>query len=183
MKPRSPKRKKLMAAFLSLLYTICMMYLLFLRRLTNGRADHFRLSAQTYGYRRTVRNNINLVPFRTIRRFYRSWCASVAENGFDPLEYGFINNVGNVLLFVPLGILLPYFWKSQRNPLVFLFTTAFLIVCVEVTQGLLLLGSCDIDDLILNTAGAAIGYLFYMLIYLIRKKRESYETSNKSGKV
>lgn len=176
MKSNRRRRRKLLAALVSLVYTICMLYLLFVRRLTNGRADRIRLHAETYGYRRTVLNNINLVPLRTIRRFYRSWRTSLAADGFDPLNYSFVNNFGNVLLFVPLGILLPYFWKAQRNPLFFLLTTLLLITGVEVSQGLLLLGTCDIDDLILNMIGSLIGYVLYMTAHLICKKRKLHGT-------
>jgi glycopeptide antibiotics resistance protein len=35
---------------------------------------------------------------------------------------------------------------------------AITISCVEILQLFTLLGYCDVDDLILNTLGAAIGY-------------------------
>ena len=42
-----------------------------------------------------------------------------------------------------------------------LLTVILVISAVEAAQTLLLVGTCDIDDLILNTAGAAIGYGLY----------------------
>ena len=41
------------------------------------------------------------------------------------------------------------------------FTVTLLIAVVETTQLFTLLGSCDVDDLILNLLGAALGYGIY----------------------
>ena len=177
------KKRRTFMAFCSMVYMVCMCYLLFLRRLTNGRADGIRRYAQEHGYRQAVRNFIQPIPLRTIRNFYRSWRFALQRNGFDLWNYAFINNAGNVLIFVPLGFILPYFWKAQRNPLVFLFTTTLLIGCVEVTQVLLLLGCCDVDDLILNTAGCVIGYLLYGIFYLMFRRHRHDRTHHSTDQV
>ena len=100
----------------------------------------------------------NLVPFRTIRLFL---------NVLDHPVYwqdALVNLGGNVILFIPLGFFLPRvfpwlrkFWRTGL-------ATALLITAVELAQLLTLLGSCDIDDLILNVIGAAIGYGIHKLI-------------------
>ena len=38
-----------------------------------------------------------------------------------------------------------------------------MIVCIEIIQLVTLLGSLDVDDLILNMIGVVIGYLIYRL--------------------
>lgn len=167
---RSPNQKRrLCAALVSMAYLCCMLYLLFLRRLHNGKAARYQRYAAAHGYRKAIRDNTNLVPFRTIRRFYRAWRTSVNKHGFDLWNYSFVNNAGNILIFIPLGMLLPYFWKAQRNPLVFLLTVVLLIGCVEVGQVTMLLGCCDIDDLILNLLGAMIGFGLYHIYRRVRK--------------
>ena len=66
-------------------------------------------------------------------------------------------------MFVPLGFLLPrVFPKLHSLPLVLL-TTAGIITVVEILQLLTLVGSCDIDDLILNVAGSGLGYWIHKL--------------------
>ncbi|WP_330286028.1 VanZ family protein [Streptomyces sp. NBC_00576] len=67
---------------------------------------------------------------------------------------------GNLLLGVPFGILMPVVAPRTRGVLRVLFLTAAVMLMVEVAQGALITGRAfDIDDVILNTTGALIGYL------------------------
>ncbi|WP_199827660.1 VanZ family protein [Streptomyces specialis] len=67
---------------------------------------------------------------------------------------------GNVLLGVPFGVLLPMLFPRFRGLLRVAGVTAVVMVMVEISQGLIVEGRAfDIDDVILNTAGALIGYL------------------------
>jgi glycopeptide antibiotics resistance protein len=67
---------------------------------------------------------------------------------------------GNILLGVPFGVLMPVVAPRTRGVLRVLFLTAIVMLMVEVAQGALITGRAfDIDDVILNTTGALIGYL------------------------
>jgi hypothetical protein len=67
---------------------------------------------------------------------------------------------GNVLLGVPFGILLPMLFPRARGLLRVVVITALVMVLVETAQGLIVEGRAfDIDDVILNTTGALLGYL------------------------
>jgi VanZ family protein len=67
---------------------------------------------------------------------------------------------GNVLLGVPFGILLPVLTPRTYGILRVLAFTTLVMLLVELFQGALVTGRAfDIDDVILNTAGALIGYL------------------------
>ncbi|GGR83120.1 hypothetical protein GCM10010269_22800 [Streptomyces humidus] len=67
---------------------------------------------------------------------------------------------GNVLLGVPFGILVPVVAPRARGLLRVLLLTATVMLLVEFAQGALVTGRAfDIDDVILNTTGALIGYL------------------------
>ena len=67
---------------------------------------------------------------------------------------------GNLLLGVPFGILVPVVAPRTRGVLRVLFLTATVMLMVEVAQGALITGRAfDIDDVILNTTGALVGYL------------------------
>ncbi|MEU6913303.1 VanZ family protein [Streptomyces olindensis] len=67
---------------------------------------------------------------------------------------------GNILLGVPFGVLVPVVAPRTRGVLRVLFLTAVVMLLVEFAQGALVTGRAfDIDDVILNTSGALIGYL------------------------
>lgn len=67
---------------------------------------------------------------------------------------------GNILLGVPFGVLLPMLFPKARGLLRVAVVTALVMVLVECAQGAIVEGRAfDIDDVILNTAGALIGYL------------------------
>ncbi|GAA2385119.1 hypothetical protein GCM10010420_04370 [Streptomyces glaucosporus] len=67
---------------------------------------------------------------------------------------------GNILLGVPFGVLLPVAWPRARGLLRVAALTAVVMAAVEVVQGLVVPGRAfDIDDVILNTTGALLGYL------------------------
>ncbi|WP_107119879.1 VanZ family protein [Streptomyces regalis] len=67
---------------------------------------------------------------------------------------------GNLLLGVPFGILVPVVAPRTRGVLRVLLLTATVMLLVECAQGALVTGRAfDIDDVILNTTGALIGYL------------------------
>ncbi|WP_234319032.1 VanZ family protein [Streptomyces sp. NRRL S-237] len=68
---------------------------------------------------------------------------------------------GNLLMGVPFGVLLPVLLPPARGLLRVAVVTVALMTLVELTQGALVTGRVfDIDDVILNTAGALLGYLF-----------------------
>lgn len=67
---------------------------------------------------------------------------------------------GNVLLGVPFGVLLPVLAPGARGWLRVPALTALMTLFVELAQGALITGRAfDIDDVLLNTTGALIGYL------------------------
>ncbi|MEU1116264.1 MULTISPECIES: VanZ family protein [unclassified Streptomyces] len=68
---------------------------------------------------------------------------------------------GNVLLGVPFGLLLPVVLPRTRGLIRVGLATAVTMVLVELAQGAFVTGrTFDVDDVILNTAGALLGYLF-----------------------
>jgi glycopeptide antibiotics resistance protein len=67
---------------------------------------------------------------------------------------------GNILLGVPFGVLLPALWPRARGLIRVTLVTAAVMLLVELAQGALVEGRAfDIDDVILNTTGAILGYL------------------------
>ncbi|MFJ8934570.1 VanZ family protein [Streptomyces sp. NPDC102365] len=67
---------------------------------------------------------------------------------------------GNIVLGIPFGLLLPLLVPKARGILRVTLLTALAMLLVEVVQGTFITGRAfDIDDVILNTSGALIGYL------------------------
>ena len=120
------------------------------------------------GYWNTLSQHLSLQPFHTIRLF-----ANVLLGNFSDASRrsAIVNLVGNVILFLPLGFLPPLLWKSFRKLWKCLLWGGLIIICVEVCQLFLLVGNCDIDDLLLNLVGIAMGYGFYSLIRWIDERR------------
>ena len=97
----------------------------------------------------------NLTPFATIGRYLRhlSW-----ENRPDLWQGAAVNLAGNVLMFIPLGLLVPRVFPRLRKFWKALAVLTLTIVAVELIQLVALVGTCDVDDLILNVAGITLGY-------------------------
>ncbi|MDT9682836.1 VanZ family protein [Streptomyces sp. TRM76323] len=67
---------------------------------------------------------------------------------------------GNIALGVPFGLLLPVLAPRARGLLRVVAATAVVMTLVELVQGALITGRAfDVDDVILNSTGALLGYL------------------------
>lgn len=106
-------------------------------------------------YWEQLRANLNLVPFRTIRLYIRL-LTRIPDSRYIP--HAIINLLGNVVMFIPLGLLLPRVFKKLNKFLRVMLATALIVTAVELLQLFTLVGSLDIDDLLLNLLGAALGY-------------------------
>lgn len=80
---------------------------------------------------------------------------------------GWKNSILNILLFVPLGMMMPILWNSfrtQKNTLLFGFGTSLAIELLQI----LTFRATDVNDLITNTFGAYLGFL--CTSFLLQKK-------------
>ncbi len=98
---------------------------------------------------------VNLIPFQTIRFYLFSGRVSNTIT--------FQNIVGNIMAFMPIGILIPLLRRKLSLKFTFFFSLV-LSGAIEITQYLTGLGSCDIDDLILNVLGGMSVSLFLLLL-------------------
>ena len=68
------------------------------------------------------------------------------------------NSILNILLFIPLGVALPFLWnkfRTKRNSVLFGFAVSFVIELLQI----LTYRATDINDLITNTLGTYLGFL------------------------
>ena len=95
---------------------------------------------------------LNLSLFTDLIKIYRN-------GGIGEFFRLFLGNIG---WFVPFGFLLPILSKRKS----FIFTIAIGLVFslfIETTQFIFYKGVAELDDLILNVFGAAVGYLLYKM--------------------
>ncbi|APS23295.1 membrane protein [Streptomyces sp. Tue 6075] len=91
----------------------------------------------------------NLQPGRSLRQYAEDYTflAACKQAG------------GNVLLGVPFGLLLPFLVPRRLRMIRTVLLAAVVMAVVELIQGALVQGRAfDIDDVILNTTGALLGY-------------------------
>lgn len=76
--------------------------------------------------------------------------------------------LGNIGWFVPFGFLLPIILK-RKSLLTTIIAGLMFSFFIETMQFIFYKGVAELDDLILNTLGAAIGYFIYYLYCKMRK--------------
>lgn len=144
------QKKQRATTIFALLYGMAMLFLLFLRapRITE------------LPYVQQLRQHLNPVPLHTIRHYL--W---IFQHSKSPhiLQYAVVNFCGNIFLFLPLGFFPPMLGNQFRKFWKTVLLAASVMIIVELLQMLLLVGTCDIDDVILNVTGASIGYGIYKL--------------------
>ena len=128
---------------LFLIYIAAMVYFLFF-------SEELNRNSGPYEY--------NLVLLKEIKRGF--WCY---QNGMK--KYFFLNVVMNVVAFMPLGFILPIISPKNRKFLNILALGFELTLLIELLQLFLRVGCFDVDDLLLNTIGAVLGYLLFKICY------------------
>ena len=99
---------------------------------------------------------------------------------YDIRREAVINIIGNICLFIPTGILLPILYRRLDSFRKVLLAGAGLSLAIEIIQLLLPNSVTDIDDLILNTAGVAIGYGIYTLVKSMKGNNGNRKTDSAS---
>lgn len=86
------------------------------------------------------------------------WIPFDTPGGF---RYIVLYSVANMIMFLPLGILLPIGWKKMSSLKRVLIAGFCGSLFIEVSQLLLQCGVFQTEDLIMNTVGAGLGYGMY----------------------
>jgi glycopeptide antibiotics resistance protein len=150
VKAETKKRIRILSWVLFVLYLLLLMYFLFF--------------SEWYGRKNWIEEDYryNLVLFKEIRRFwiYREQLG---------MEAVLLNLAGNVVGFLPFGFILPiisrrmrHFWLTSLMG----FLMSFFVECLQLIGKV---GSFDVDDLLLNTAGALAGYILFAICNGIRR--------------
>ncbi len=103
----------------------------------------------------------NFECFRTIKLYIRYW---------DHKELNsFGNLIGNVLIFIPFGYMMPRLFEKSKKLLIFLAQLLILILGLELVQLYTNFGVFDVDDILLNCLGGLIGFVLYKIINGLKK--------------
>lgn len=129
--------------------------------------------------------SVNIIPVITTVREVSNITNNPNMHNFM-VRFWIKNIFGNTLLLMPLGIMLPVLWRKfheLRKTVMFAFCIS---LCIEVIQ---LLSSYignvgrafDIDDIILNTIGAWVGFFIYDKVVrrvFVKYKLKVIDTAN-----
>ena len=156
---RGDKNSGVLIRILFLVYAAVMLWLLFGQRVgEEGISVYFGITSE----------NLNLIPLKTVKLYL--WLLQNSTNE-ALMRHAVINIVGNVVLFVPLGWFLPRIWVRFRGFFKTVLAVLLLISAVEIIQYFTRLGSCDVDDLILNLTGALVGFVLWKIGIYRRSKK------------
>ena len=131
-------------------YCAVMLWLLFIR--------YRSIEITDYWYQ--VSTRVNLIPFSSMG----SMLVTLRENPRPDVLWVVIYNLGgNIVMFLPLGFLLPELWQRFRRFAPCVGMVALIMTCVELIQLFTLRGFCEVDDVLLNVLGGAIGFAIWKL--------------------
>lgn len=102
----------------------------------------------------------NFVPFHTIKMY---------------IDYAYkLNSVenlaGNILVFVPFGFLFPMVFQDGGKFSVMFLNAFTFVIGIETFQLFSAFGAFDVDDILLNCLGAALGFGVYKAVEQWRKR-------------
>lgn len=154
---RNTTRNQKLGWILFVMYLFAVTYLMFFSEMKER------------GYMVKEEYTYNLVPFREIKR-YIFYAEQIGWKGV------LINLAGNIIGFLPCGFFLPVISQRCRKHWYHTVICAYLFsYCIEMAQLFLRAGSCDVDDIILNTLGGTAGYLLFRAVQkfrIVNRKRK-----------
>ena len=101
-------------------------------------------------------HRVNLIPF-------------VNLFDYDSRRDLLLNVIGNTAMFIPSGIVLPIIYKRLNSFWKVVAAGAMISLCIEIIQLPFSVRASDVDDLILNVLGVAIGYGIYAAVKHLKR--------------
>jgi len=98
-----------------------------------------------------TKERINLEPFLMFKQF----------------RLGSTQVIGNLVMLLPLGIYIPLLFPEISGFFRVFVICLLVSVSIELMQLITSVRSTDIDDVILNTSGAVVGYIIYTFLRLV----------------
>lgn len=95
--------------------------------------------------------NSNIIPFKNTYHY-------IIESQHFNLDIVLQNTLGNIVIFIPLGIFLALLFRRFQSAAKVAMLGFTITAVVELSQFFLQVGQFDVDDILLNTMGAIVGY-------------------------
>ena len=94
----------------------------------------------------------------------------IVKTNFYPFaSWGAVTHYLNIIMFLPMGFLLPNIWKECRRLYITVLIGFGMSLLIELCQ-LFCYRVTDIDDLIMNTTGTILGFFVWKIIKLFAKR-------------
>lgn len=164
MEEKKNNKKKLIFRIVLIIYLCVLIRLIVFKYpipVLRGIMDEWELSNAKAGVA-----TANLTFFKSIRMYIRYYDR---VNGFD-------NLFGNVLAFMPLGILIPVSFPGIDRWWMILLHSFWLSLCIELFQLVSHFGAFDVDDILLNTLGGLLGFFIFLIIRFVYRKVHKEKT-------
>lgn len=87
--------------------------------------------------------------------------------GTTPQSHAYVAE--NLILFIPFGILLPICFSKARKGSICIISGCIFSIFIETLQWLTKRGYCQLDDIIMNTLGTALGWGIYCIWKIVRR--------------
>jgi len=113
------------------------------------------MGANGFSFVQSGVHKTNLVPFKVLFETYHEVFAK------GHINYFLINFLGNIILFIPFGLIIPLLWETSTKKTILIGFCSSLFI--ELCQLFLARGT-DVDDLILNTLGVFLGVTAYRFL-------------------
>lgn len=128
---------------------------------STGNSVHVSKNELSYFKNNEIYKVINLIPFKTISEYF----FAPQNTNYAIRDWNIIkttNLLGNFLLFLPLGFILPLLNNRFKSFLLTLLASSVFIIGIEVIQ--YFIGrAADIDDFMINLTGVFAGFIFFIL--------------------
>lgn len=125
----------------------------------------------TLGFYNGGLGTYNIIPFKSTIDMYNE-AVNIGYYGY------FVRNlIGNVLIFMPIGLIVPVLWEKmnfRKVVLIYGVLLSLIIEALQLPQG----RGTDVDDIMLNTLGVMLGYFLFLVARKIMPKFvESFRTN------
>lgn len=143
------KKRKLVLYVISIAYVVIIIGATFLSRFQDS-----------YIYD----GEINLNLFNSYREAYHNINVDIVKNKL------FRNLILNIMLFIPIGFLIPFYSDKLKKMYRVVLIGFFATLAIELTQHFNNYGVFEIDDIFNNTLGTLLGYCCFMIFHRIKNK-------------
>lgn len=143
-------RSRLIWYFVFLVYLAVLLYLIFDYTERGQPAEHGSF--------------LNLVFFQEIKRFWNA-----IRGGYITVT-AWLNLAGNIILFIPFGILVPLITNRRLTGLKTALAAIVAVGAIETYQLVSKTGVFDVDDFLLNWFGVLLGWLIYKAVSAVSNR-------------